>query len=106
MSTGTQKNHRGGYILDPFRGEKRVLYAVAVNLWRGGKWSAHIHYVHAHTAREARRFFLHTRPGPGRFVAVAPAVGFFARDDNGDHLSADPFDSDTDASTSPAGHSN
>lgn len=87
-----RKSRRGGYILDPFRGEKRVLYAVAVELWNGKQWDADIHYVHAHTDKEAKRIFLNTQPGIGRFVAVAPAVGFYARDEHGDHLSADAVD--------------
>ena len=85
-----RRTRRGAYLLEPFRGEERICYAVASELWDGRSWAPDIHYVQAHTASEARRLFLNTQPGLGRFVAVAPAVGFYRTSEKADSFTADP----------------
>lgn len=73
-----------GIYLDRWN-KRKPLYAIAIERRAGNRIVAEMHYAHASNEREAR---FHLGPGNYRVVAVAPAVGYHAEDDNGEAASA------------------
>lgn len=69
---------------------KRSLYAVAVEVARPQGWEADIRYLHADSSVHARAQFTCAHPNRNRYriIAVGPAVGYFAEDNQGIILSA------------------
>lgn len=64
----------------------RILYAIEYMTWGGKDWEAHeAHYVHAMNAQDAREQFIGLIPVGTRtkIIGVAPAIGFYAKDDDG-----------------------
>ncbi len=67
----------------------KTLYAVAFLKWTRQGWVNGLEHLHADDVGHARAQFCCANPNrrTHRIIDVAPAIGFFAEDDNGDILS-------------------
>lgn len=71
--------------------DKRKLYCACYETREGDSLKPHKEYLHAEDDREAHKFFWasHGREVTN-LIGIAPALGFFAEDPSGAHLSVDP----------------
>jgi hypothetical protein len=66
------------------------LYAIALNVFKRGKWHAHpVEYLHAPDAVTAKNLVIRSFKERIDIIAVGPAIGFFVEDNHGEVLSAE-----------------
>jgi hypothetical protein len=89
MANPTEPLHAVGSKLLQAAASKdgRPLYAIALNVKRGGQWCPHpVEYVHASDAATARNIAIRSFKETIDIIAVAPAIGFFVDDNHGEKI--------------------